>query len=88
METMQTNLEHEGVRVAQVSREHEQFSNDMGKTVERIMDAQEDQGIIQSPCATSCYSPERDSSRTHLTRICLTSICAITGFSYRGYGCS
>ena len=42
MKELQTGLDCEGVRVAQVSQEHEQFSNDVGNTITRVMDAQED----------------------------------------------
>ena len=42
MDELQTEMENEGVRVAQVTREREQFSNVIGNSLARYIDAQED----------------------------------------------
>ena len=43
MKEFQSKLEHEGARVAQATREHEQFSNDVGNSRGVCIDEQEDQ---------------------------------------------
>ena len=42
MDEFQTELDRTGVRVAQVTRKHEQFSNDIGNTAALIKDVQDD----------------------------------------------
>ena len=43
IEAFQTKLENEGVRIAQVTREYEQFSTDIGNPLGVCIDEQEDQ---------------------------------------------
>ena len=55
MEAMRARLEHEGAQVAQVTREREQFSTDIGNSLGVCKDEQKDLKamITEEPCSAS-----------------------------------
>ena len=82
MNEFQTQLEREGVRAAQVTREHEQFSNDIDNTITRVTDAREDlqenyrtlqdkrllfkAGLIPRLCHKNLYHKKRQHPKAQL----------------------